>query len=102
MSDTIECPYCEHDNEIYDYEGAESFDQECSECGEEFEVTVEYDPIFNSAKIEYENCIDCGKKYRHSGKSFPIPEKYENIEMKNYFVCPDCFRRETSKDLENE
>ena len=100
MTDTVDCPYCEHENEVED-DGEGTFDYECSECQEEFEVTVEYYPTYSSAKIVYKNCIDCGKEYRFDGRSFPAPKKYEHISRDDYNVCNKCFKREYRKDWED-
>lgn len=101
MSYLVECPYCEEENKI-EHEGEVEFDFECDHCGEEFEVKVEYDPIFTASKIRYETCRDCGKKYRHEGKSFPKPSKYDGMDLKDYIICNKCYCRETLKDMEKQ
>lgn len=95
----VNCPYCEHINNI-DLDGLDNFDQECNNCEKEFEVSVEYEPVINASEIIYKICIDCGNEYRYDGQSHPIPKKYEDdYENKNYFVCEDCYCKETFKDL---
>jgi len=61
MSNTVECPYCKYDNKVTydDHDGQDSFDMTCGNCNEEFEVNVEYNPIYNSSKIENEECDKC-------------------------------------------
>jgi transcription elongation factor Elf1 len=78
MDDSIECPYCGCDNEITydDHDGNDEFDMECKNCNEEFEVTTTWYPTYDSSKIEYKKCIDCGEEYRVEGKSYPKPNKY--------------------------
>ena len=94
----FECPYCEYENSISCLEN-DNFDHECEECEREFEVNIEYDPIICTSEIEYRICIDCKKEYRFTGQSFPRPEIYKNIDLKEYYVCPACFHRETIKEL---
>jgi DNA-directed RNA polymerase subunit RPC12/RpoP len=96
-----ECPYCEHDNEI-ELDGCEEWDHECENCGEEFEITIEYDPIINTNKIIYKECIDCKREYRYTGQSFPQPNKYKNIAIEEYYVCENCYCTEHFKDWESK
>jgi len=94
----FECPYCKYGNSINCLED-DNFDHECEGCEKEFEVNIEYDPIICTSEIEYRICIDCKKEYRFTGQSFPRPEIYKNIDLKEYYVCPACFHRETIKEL---
>jgi hypothetical protein len=98
MSYKVDCPYCSHENEIDDLED-DNPDIECDNCKKEFEVTVEYEPLLTGYEIEYKNCIDCGKEYRHTGHSFPIPNKYKDIKMEDYNVCCECYMKESVNDL---
>jgi DNA-directed RNA polymerase subunit RPC12/RpoP len=88
MSENVECPHCgqfvatEHDGET-------EYDQECSKCGEEFEVTVEFDPTYYSSIILYHNCLECGKKYRYQGYG-SLLEKYKHLPRHEQYVCQDC------------
>lgn len=58
FTDTVECPYCEHDNDmtdgLTDLPDSLTFDTECEECEKEFEVEVEFYPDYSGNKIEYE------------------------------------------------
>lgn len=100
MSNSVYCPYCEEEIHISydDYEGSESFDMECSHCGEEFEVTVEYEPSFSANKITYEICRGCGQEFRYEGKSFPRPEKYKHLSYDEYIICSKCYKEGIFED----
>jgi len=103
MYNTCECPYCGYENTIDTYEG-DSFDWECSECGKEFEIEIEYDPIFNANKIEYVKCDECGREERSSdiryeGMTNPYPEKYRGKGTK---LCHDCYVKGVFEDMEKE
>jgi len=94
MWNTVECPYCEKENDMSDAlsDGLSSdnkFDTECSFCEEEFEVEVEFDPQYSASKIVYEDCDICGQSTRDPakrGKIFPYPES-----IKEDIVCTTCF-----------
>lgn len=95
MFDTVECPYCEHENDmsdgLTDLPSDNKFDHECTKCGEEFEVFVEFEPSYSSGKIEYVKCEKCGEEKRdivHKGKTFPYPESLEETT-----VCRLCFHK---------
>ena len=69
MNNTVDCPYCGHENNIIDalYNGFDienKFDWECVECEKKFEIYVKFDPIFTVNKIKYINCCKCGLKTR--------------------------------------
>lgn len=101
MDGSIECPYCGYENKITsdDHEVSNEFDKVCENCEEEFEVTTTWYPIYSADKIEYKNCIDCGKEYRVEGKSYPKPSKYKDVKSKDYCVCNSCYAREVLKDF---
>lgn len=93
MNDTVECPYCEHENDATDalseLSSDNTTDWECSKCGEEFEVHVEFDPVFSSEKIVYEDCEKCGKPTRDihdKGRVFPWPKNIKETKL-----CGPCF-----------
>lgn len=89
MSDTVECPYCGHENEMDDDFSSNEFDTECSNCEEEFEVFVEWYPSYSAGKIVYEKCDKCGTETRDihkKGKVFPYPEHFKETE-----ICKSCF-----------
>lgn len=93
MGDTVECPYCKHENDmsdgVTDLPSDNKFDQECTGCGEEFEVFVEFTPSYSGSKIVYTPCEKCGRKereVRRKGKVFPYPE-----DMKENVVCNSCY-----------
>ena len=101
MHNTCECPYCGYENDISDFEG-DSFDQECSNCEEEFEVTVEYEPTFTANKIEYIKCDECCREERSScmsyeNSTYPYPKKYKGKEIK---LCHDCYVKGVFEDME--
>ena len=99
MSDTVECPYCGHDNDMSDgctdLGSDNRFDTECEECEKEFEVEVEFDPIYSAGKIEYAECGICGKSERDivkKGKRYPYP-----TNIKATKICNSCYWDEINK-----
>lgn len=68
MAITVECPYCGHENDTTDLtyylDSTNNTDWECSKCEEEFNVYVEFEPIFYPSKIEYIVCPMCGVETR--------------------------------------
>jgi hypothetical protein len=63
-------------------------------CEEDFEVDVEYDPIFNSSKIITGICEECGKSVRVDQDgvdehTYPHPNKYKGI--KHFILCRRCW-----------
>jgi len=50
MSYEIECPSCHATHDMLGYpdhwQGSDNFTFECDECGAEFKVSVDYEPIF--------------------------------------------------------
>lgn len=53
--DTVECPYCEHENDmtdaLADLGDENMFDKECENCAKEFEVEVEFIPSYSSIRL---------------------------------------------------
>ncbi|UFU00348.1 hypothetical protein KO561_05205 [Radiobacillus kanasensis] len=91
--DTVECPYCGHENDMsdgtIDLPDDNKFDHECENCEREFEVFVEFEPSYNSGKIEYVKCEKCGEDTREPakrGKIFPFPKSLDG----NVY-CMSCF-----------
>lgn len=103
FNDTVECPYCEHENDMsdgaIDLPSDNRFDHECEGCEREFEVFVEFEPSYSAGKIEYANCEKCGIETRDPekrGKISPFPKSLtENI------VCRTCFLKGHNEDFEN-
>jgi len=99
MNDTVECPYCEHENDMTDalseLSSDNTTDWECSKCGEEFEVHVEFEPSFSAGKIVYEDCEKCGDKTRdikEKGRVFPWPGLIREKK-----ICRTCFGKAHSE-----
>lgn len=97
--DTVNCPYCGYANNmtdgLVDLPDSHEFDHECENCGEEFEVLVEFTPTYSANKIVYKKCELCGKvtrDYYTKGKAFPFPKKYNNS------LCNVCFFNELAKE----
>lgn len=95
MFDTVECPYCEYENDMsngtVDLPNDNKFDNECDNCKREFEVFVEFNPSYSSGKIEYINCEKCGTESRdivHKGRTFPFPTFIEESK-----ICRVCYRK---------
>lgn len=93
FTDTVECPYCEHDNDmtdgLTDLPDSLTFDTECEECEKEFEVEVEFYPDYSGNKIEYEECESCNRTVRDvckKGRAFPWPKKSGKD-----ILCRNCF-----------
>lgn len=102
MFDTVECPYCEHENDMsdgtVDLPRDNKFDHECENCELEFEVFVEFEPSYSASKIEYLDCEECGKETRDplkKGRVFPWP-KY----LGKNIVCKSCFFKGHHDDYE--
>lgn len=104
MNDTVGCPYCEYENDmsdgLIDLPSDNKFDHECSNCEEEFEVFVEFDPCYSSSKIEYVACEKCNRKTREpnvKGRIFPFPKSViENV------LCEECWKAGILADYERE
>lgn len=95
MFETVECPYCEHENDmsdgLTDLPSSNTFDHECEKCEREFEVSVEFYPSYSGTEIEYIKCEKCGEEKRdivYKGKIFPYPES-----LKETTVCRPCFHK---------
>lgn len=93
MWDTVECPYCKQENDmsdgLVDLPSDNKFDHGCTNCGEEFEVGVEFEPSFSASEIIYVKCEKCGKESRdicEKGSIFPYPES-----LKEKVICRNCF-----------
>lgn len=91
MPDVAECPYCEHDNDmtdgLVDLSRDNTFDHECANCGESFEISVVFDPRFISRKIEFENCDRCGteeRDIRKRGRVRPFPDHLDGDKFCKY------------------
>lgn len=102
MFDTVECPYCKHENDMsegtVDLPSDNKFDHECEKCEREFEVFVEFNPSYSSEKIEYVECEKCGKEERdiaRRGRIFPYPESLEENT-----VCKPCFYKAHQEEWE--
>lgn len=104
FDDTVECPYCSHENDMsegtVDLPDDNKFDHECSNCGREFEVEVEFYPTYRSGKIEHVECEKCGNETRepaNRGKTFPFPKS-----LQEDVVCKPCFLLGHQEDFKNE
>lgn len=94
MFDTVECPYCGHENDmsegLIDLPSDNKFDNECEKCERDFEVGVEFDPVYSALEIVYVECEKCGKETRdpyEKGRVLPWPES-----LNKKCVCIRCFR----------
>jgi RNase P subunit RPR2 len=104
MMDTVECPYCEHENDMtegtVDLPNDNKFDHECEKCEREFEVYVEFEPSYSGGEIVYVNCEKCGNETRDPAKRgliFPFPKS-----VKENIICRRCFREGHYEDYKNE
>lgn len=76
------------------------FDTECVHCEKEFEVCVEFDPVFSASKIEIIDCENCGDEMRNfhqKGKTFPFPKS-----MGDKKICQKCFLMHVGEELEEQ
>jgi len=103
MFDTVECPYCEHENDMsdgtIDLPSSNTFDHECENCQREFEVFVEFEPSYSSSEIVYISCEKCGTETRDvykKGRIFPYPKHIEEKEL-----CRECFYKAMHEELSN-
>ncbi|AGN33770.1 hypothetical protein PANG_00051 [Paenibacillus phage PG1] len=104
MARTVDCPYCEHENDMSDAlcDGVPSdnkFDWECENCEKEFEVYVEFDPSYSASEIVIINCGSCGKETRdiyEDGRVFPFPKAL--IGKK---VCRECWLEAYRQELDS-
>ena len=97
----VECPYCEHENNItdalQDLNSDNMTDWECSNCEEEFELQAEFDPTWSASKIEYVECGNCGdvsRNFKRQGLVFPYPEN-----SKANVLCESCWRGGVLEDM---
>lgn len=104
MYEVAECPYCEHDNDmsdgLVDLPGDNTFDHECTNCGESFEIRVEFDPRFMSRKIELVNCDQCGieeRDIRKRGRVRPFPDHLDGDKF-----CKYCYLKGISEVCDRE
>ena len=101
MNTTFECPYCGYENSMEDDDfSSNEFDHECSNCEEEFEVTVEWEASYNASEINYEECQKCKKETRdiyRKGKVFPYPKHFEETE-----ICQSCFLKGMNEHYDME
>lgn len=104
MFETVQCPYCNHKNDmsdgLVDLPDDNRFDHECENCEKEFEVYVEFQPIYKSSKIEYFSCEECGLETRdpyQKGKVFPFPK---HLEKKT--LCNKCYLKGMNEEFEME
>lgn len=101
--DTVECPYCKHENDMSDAlsDGVPSdnkFDYECEKCEKEFEVYVEFEPSYSASEIVFESCQKCGTETRKActkGRIFPWPEVSETV------LCRKCFHTALDEEYAN-
>lgn len=104
MFDAVECPYCEHENDMSDglteLPSDNKFDHECENCEREFEVEVEFDPSYSGIEIVYEKCEKCGTETRDickEGQIFPYPKYTEATK-----ICRSCFLKAMGEEMERE
>ncbi|HHY0482711.1 hypothetical protein [Vibrio parahaemolyticus] len=50
--DTIDCPYCSHEHEPTGCHEIDDGSWECENCEKEFEVLIEYNPMYSTSKKE--------------------------------------------------
>lgn len=103
MFDSVYCPYCGHENDMSDgttdLPDDNKFDHECENCEREFEVYVEFYPVYRASEIVHVNCEKCGKKSRDPAKKgsiYPWPKLIDqNI------LCRPCFHMALEEEYAN-
>lgn len=102
-NDIVECPYCGFENDMSDgccdLPSNNMFDHTCTQCNEEFEVLVEFEPSYSADKIEYEICDCCNKESRdfyNKGRVFPFPKCDFKV------LCKKCFYKILHEERENK
>ena len=84
----VECPYCEEINKVNCIE-SNYWERECCNCGEQFKVDVEYEPILFGTKFNMKTCLECDKKFDKDWTNRTrFSEKYETTAD----VCENCIR----------
>ena len=53
--DTIDCPWCDHEHQPTGCHETDDGEWECENCGETFDVLIEYDPMYSTSKSECED-----------------------------------------------
>lgn len=105
MHDTVECPYCNHENDMTNalddgLDKDNTLDWECEECEKEFKVFVEFNPVYSASRIDYEKCEECGKLTRdikRNGSICPFPKK-----LKGKKICPECWSTGMIREMKEE
>lgn len=102
MSNTVECPYCEHENDVtdalQDLNSDNLTDWECCNCEVEFELQAEFEPSWGASKIDYVECERCGdvtRDIKRKGSIFSYPKTYNEKAL-----CEPCWRAGVLKDME--
>jgi len=90
----LECPYCEEECDLDYYEG-DSFEEECPNCGKDFKVEVEYDPVFRTSQFNYVECEECRRTFdKEYGARVPSPKGYNSKSS----LCDSCWFKLINKD----
>lgn len=93
MEAVVDCPICGVENEICDlWELGIEFDHECQECGEEFEVSVEYEPSLSAQKIKWVKCDKCKKDVRSATRTALFNSC--PVHLEGLSICDECIRSE--------
>lgn len=94
--DTVECPYCEYEQEIdhedgYGYDGDETFTQECPCCGKVFAYQTE---ILFSYNV---HTCDCQNGEDHKWKLMMTHPKFASR-----MECTECGERRSLTEEERQ
>lgn len=103
MFNVAECPYCGEENDMSDAlcDGCPSdntIDWECEHCEKEFQVYIEFEPIYYPSKIVYEECEICSKSVRdiyNRSKMCPYPK-----HVKENKICRQCWGKNIAIEME--
>ena len=104
----VTCPYCYCDVDVDDSNlvdlSSDNYieDYECDNCGKEFDIYIEFEPIGSTEEITYRKC-DCCKRedkirnlYKR-GRTFPFPK-----DKKYSVLCYSCYAKLISKQWEQD
>lgn len=96
----VECPHCGYGINICNYEGEESWIEECSECEKEFKVYAEPTVYYSSAKIEYGECPICKREFDTDDLHgwYPRPKAFEHLKRPEDRVCDSCYNQALAED----
>ena len=68
-------------------------------CNNDFEITVEWKPIFHAAEIKYGVCLECSKDVEYTLDFTSKVNKYKYIDDQSYCLCKQCETKLKMEDV---